>query len=95
MNYRYQAMNRNGKEVNGFIDAKTESDVSSELKERGLFPVAITLAKNNTPEEQQDNYMKEETSKTIRITTIILPVVIVVLIIGIALGIFIALVFKI
>ena len=41
-NFNYVAMDGQGKEQKGIIDAKDEGDASSKLKEKGLFPTTIS-----------------------------------------------------
>ena len=43
--YNYVAMNRQGKKVNGAIEAKDESDLRRQLKSQGLAVVSIKKGK--------------------------------------------------
>lgn len=44
--YQYAAMDGQGKEKRGKVEADTENDAASKLKEQGLFPTNIALAKS-------------------------------------------------
>jgi type IV pilus assembly protein PilC len=43
--YQYSAMDAQGKEQKGRIDADNENDANAKLKDRGLFPTSITESK--------------------------------------------------
>ena len=44
MNYKYSAMDGRGKESRGFIDADSDQEAASKLKQLGLFPTCISEA---------------------------------------------------
>ena len=43
--YQYSAMDAQGKEKKGRIDADNENDANAKLKEQGLFPTSISKAR--------------------------------------------------
>ena len=45
--YQYSAMDAQGKEKKGRIDADNENDANAKLKEQGLFPTSITKARGS------------------------------------------------
>ena len=43
--FQYTAMDGNGKEKKGVIEAENEQEASAQLKQQGLFPTSLTSSK--------------------------------------------------
>ncbi len=56
--YRYTAVDQNGKEKKGRIDADSEQDATTQLKEKGLFPTEISEAKQGKSGKGQQGQKK-------------------------------------
>jgi len=59
-NYKYTAMDAQGKSKSGTIEAKSENDANALLKEKGLFPTSINKA--NKKDDIKDDVAKEKPS---------------------------------
>lgn len=60
--FKYVAMDGQGKEQKGSIDAKDESDASSKLKEKGLFPTTISAGKDGGKDSKKAGAAKSRNS---------------------------------
>ncbi len=64
--FNYVAMDGQGREQKGAIDADNENDASSKLKEKGLFPTSITEDKSGAPGKKggpKDRAVKKKKKK--------------------------------
>jgi len=52
--YKYTAMDAQGKEKSGNIDAENENDANAKLKEIGLFPTSISKIKTPKQPSEED-----------------------------------------
>jgi len=46
--YSYQAFSKDGKKINGHVDAPSLQGVKEQLTRQGLFPISIEIAKDQT-----------------------------------------------